>query len=83
MLENALHANNLNMVRDASGYRIVPANDGGIGAIDHAEGSGGVEPGYGMTVIPLEYVAGSTLTKLLEGFATRPARLEPIQPASS
>jgi general secretion pathway protein D len=72
VLENALHANNLNMVRDASGYRIVPANDGGIGAIDRADGSGGVEPGYGMTVIPLEYVFGATLVKLLEGFATRP-----------
>jgi len=72
VLENALHANNLNMVRDASGYRIVPANDGGIGAIDRAEGSGGVEPGYGMTVVPLEYVSGATLVKLLEGFATRP-----------
>ena len=32
VLENALHANNLNMVRDASGYRIVPANDGGMSA---------------------------------------------------
>ena len=72
VLENALHANNLNMVRDPSGYRIVPANDGGIGAIDRAEGSGGVEPGYGMTVIPLEYVSGATLVKLLEGFAARP-----------
>jgi len=72
VLENALHANNLNMVRDASGYRIVPANDGGIGAIDRAEGSRGVEPGYGMTVIPLEYVSGATLVKLLEGFAARP-----------
>ncbi len=72
VLENALHANNLNMVRDASGYRIAPANDGGIGAIDRAAGSGGVEPGYGMTVIPLEYVSGPTLVKLLEGFATKP-----------
>ena len=84
VLENALHANNLNMVRDASGYRIVPANDGGIGAIDRAEGPGGVEPGYGMTVIPLEYVSGATLVKLLEGFADDVlARFEPIQPASS
>jgi general secretion pathway protein D len=72
VLENALHANNLNMVRDASGYRIVPSNDGGIGAVDRAEGSGGVEPGYGMTVIPLEYVSGATLVKLMKGFAARP-----------
>ena len=75
VLENALHANNLNMVRDASGYRIVPANEGGVGAVDRGEGSGSVEPGYGMTVIPLQYVSGTTLSKLLEGFASRPGAI--------
>jgi general secretion pathway protein D len=74
VLENALHANNLNMVRDASGYRIVSANDGSVGAADHAGGSG-AEPGYGITVIPLRYVSGSTLSKLLEGFAARPGAI--------
>ncbi len=73
VLENALHANNLNMVRDGSGYKIVPANDGGVGAVDRAEG--GVEPGYGMTVIPVQYVSGTTLSKLLEGFASRPGAI--------
>jgi general secretion pathway protein D len=71
VLENALHANNLNMVRDGSGYRIVSANDGSVGAADHA-GDSGAEPGYGITVIPLRYVSGATLSKLLEGFAARP-----------
>ena len=75
VLENALHENNLNMMRDASGYRIVPANDGGAGAVDRAGASADVEPGYGMTVIPLQYVSGTTLTKLLEGFAARPGAL--------
>ncbi len=73
VLENALHANNLNMVRDSSGYRIVPANEGAVGALDPA--TGGVEPGYGITVIPLQYVSGTTVTKLLEGFATRPGAI--------
>ena len=74
VLENALHANNLNMVRDGSGYKIVPANDGGVGAVDRA-GGGSVEPGYGMTVIPVQYVSGTTLSKLLEGFASRPGAI--------
>ena len=73
VLENALHANNLNMVRDASGYRIVPATDATVGAVD--TGGAGVEPGYGITVIPLQYVSGTTVTKLLEGFATRPGAI--------
>src|SRR5271157_1650973 len=75
VLENALHANNLNMVRDGTGYKIVPANDGGVGAVDRAEGPGGVEPGYGITVIPVQYVSGTTLSKLLEGFASRPGAI--------
>ena len=33
------------------------------------------EPGYGLTVIPLQYVSGTTLAKLLEGFATRPGAI--------
>ena len=33
------------------------------------------EPGFGLTVIPLQYVSGTTLTKLLEGFATRPGAI--------
>jgi general secretion pathway protein D len=72
VLENALRANNLVMVRDASGYRIAPSTDGGVGWGDRADGAGGAEPGYGMTVIPLKYVSGATLLKLLEGFATKP-----------
>jgi general secretion pathway protein D len=75
VLENALAANNLVMVRNASGYRIGPANEGGVGAVDEARGSGSTEPGFGLTVIPLQYVSGTTLSKLLEGFATRPGAI--------
>ena len=73
VLENALRANNLVMVRDNTGYRIVPANDGSVGAVD--SGANGAEPGYGMTVIPLQYVSGITLSRLLEGFAARPGAI--------
>jgi general secretion pathway protein D len=75
VLENALAANNLVMVRNASGYRIGPANEGGVGAVDEARGSDSTEPGFGLTVIPLQYVSGTTLSKLLEGFATRPGAI--------
>ena len=75
VLENALSANNLVMVRNASGYRIAPANEGGVGAVDEARGSDSAEPGFGLTVIPLQYVSGTTLSKLLEGFATRPGAI--------
>jgi general secretion pathway protein D len=74
-LENASAANNLVMVRNPSGYRIGPANEGGVGAVDQARGSDSTEPGFGLTVIPLQYVSGTTLSKLLEGFATRPGAI--------
>jgi general secretion pathway protein D len=72
VLENALHANNLIMLRDATGYRIEPANTGAVGATDRADGANGAQPGYGVTVIPLDYVSAATLSRLMEGFATRP-----------
>jgi general secretion pathway protein D len=72
VLESALHANNLVMMRDSTGYRIVPANEGGVGPTDRADEANGAEPGYGMTVVPLHYISGPTLARLLEGFAARP-----------
>ena len=75
VLESALHANNLVMMRDSVGYRIVPASEGAVGATDRADGANAVEPGYGMTVIPLHYISGATLARLLEGFAARPGAI--------
>jgi general secretion pathway protein D len=75
VLENALRVNNLVLIRDVTGYRIVPANDGAIGSVDRASSDGDAEPGYGLTVIPLQYVSGTTLVKLMEGFASKPGTI--------
>ncbi len=72
VLENALRVNNLVLVRDPVGYRILPATDGSIGSVDRGAA---VEPGYGLTVIPVQYVSGATLVKLMEGFATKPGTI--------
>jgi general secretion pathway protein D len=73
VLESALHANNLAMIREAGGYRIAPLGESGVfGASDQASPESVASPGYGMTVIPLQYVSASTIAHLLEGFATRP-----------
>ncbi len=71
VLESALRTNNLVMVRDGGGYRIAPLADGGPGGVDAND----AEPGYGLTVVPLQYVSGATLAKLLEGFASRPGAI--------
>ncbi len=75
VLESALRANNLVMMREGSSYRIGPANEGAVGATDRADGARSAEPGYGMTIIPLQYVSGATLARLLEGFAARPGAI--------
>ena len=72
VLENALRVNNLVLLRDTLGYRIAPATDGSVGSIDTVSANGDVEAGYGLTVIPVQYVSGATLVKLMESFATRP-----------
>jgi general secretion pathway protein D len=75
VLENALRVNNLVLLRDPVGYRIVPGTDGAVGAVDRPGANGEVEPGYGMTAIPVQYVSGATLVKLMEGFASKPGTI--------
>ena len=75
VLENALRVNNLLLVRDVVGYRILPATDGAIGSIDRPGPEGSTEPGYGLTVIPVQYVSGETLVKLMEGFESKPGAI--------
>ena len=75
VLENALRVNNLVLVRDAVGYRILPATDGTVGAVDRPDANSAIEAGYGLTVIPVQYVSGATLVKLMEGFASKPGTI--------
>jgi general secretion pathway protein D len=69
-LETALRINNVVLIRDPTGYRLIPAGEAvGSGNLDRS--AGGLEPGYGITVIPLRYVSAATIIKLLDNFATR------------
>jgi general secretion pathway protein D len=70
VLENALRVSGVVLVRDSEGYRLIPATDAvGAGNIDSAAAQ--AEPGYGISVVPLQHVSASTLIKLLDSFATR------------
>jgi len=70
VLESALRVSNVALVREAQGYRLVPSQEAiGTGTLD---GSAGLEPGYGLTVVPLQFVSAQTLIKLLDNFATKP-----------
>ncbi len=72
VLENALRMNNVALLRDPAGYRLIPAADAvGSGSVDRVAGANGPEPGYGITVMPLQHVSVQTVTKLLDSFAMK------------
>ena len=76
ILESALRMNNAVLLRDAGSYRIVPADDAaGGGHADHAGAGHDPEPGYGMSVVPLQHVSVQTISKLLESFAAKPGAI--------
>lgn len=71
VLENALRISGIVLVRDTAGYRLTPLGDAvGTGRIDATASS--PEPGYGVSVVPLQYVSAQTLLKLMDSFATKP-----------
>src|SRR6201996_4357885 len=70
VLENALRLSGVVMIKDTAGYRLTPLGDAvGAGRIDAAGAS--PEPGYGVSVVPLQYVSAQTLLKLMDSFATK------------
>ena len=70
VLENALRLSGVVLLRDTSGYRLTPLGDAvGAGRVDAA--SANPEPGYGVSVVPLQYVSAQTLLKLMDSFATK------------
>lgn len=69
-LESALRVSNVALVREGKTYRLIPATEAtGTGTVD---GPQGVEPGYGITVVPLRFVSAVTLSKLIDSFAVKP-----------
>jgi general secretion pathway protein D len=71
VLENALRLSGVVLVRDTAGYRLTPLGDAvGAGRVDAAASS--PEPGYGVSVVPLQYVSAQTVLKLMDSFATKP-----------
>jgi general secretion pathway protein D len=71
VLENALRLSGVVLVRDTAGYRLTPLGDAvGTGRVDMAASS--PEPGFGVSVVPLQYASAQTLLKLMDSFATKP-----------
>jgi general secretion pathway protein D len=70
VLENALRLSGVVLIRDTAGYRLTPLGDAvGAGHVDGADAS--PEPGFGVSVVPLQHVSAQTLLKLMDSFATK------------
>jgi len=71
VLESALRLSGVVLLKDAAGYKLTPLGDAvGAGRVDAAAAS--PEPGYGVSVVPLQYVSAQTILKLMDSFATKP-----------
>ncbi|MGB6400275.1 MAG: secretin N-terminal domain-containing protein, partial [Bradyrhizobium sp.] len=74
VLENALRLSGVVLVRDSAGYRLTPLGDAvGTGRVDSAAAN--PEPGYGVSVVPLQYGSAQTILKLMDSFATKPGSI--------
>ncbi|MGC2644557.1 MAG: type II secretion system secretin GspD [Pseudolabrys sp.] len=71
VFETALRLTGVAMVRDAVGYRLIPISDA-VAAGNLDSQAARAEAGYGISVVPLQYVSATTLIKLLDSFATKP-----------
>lgn len=68
-LENALRTAGVALIRDDAAYRLVPQADAvGAGPADDPEHT---EAGYGITIVPLQYVSAQMLVKMVENFGTK------------
>jgi len=69
VLENALRPSGVVLLHDANGYRLTPLGEAaGAGRTDTGTTP---EPGFGVSVVPLQFVSAQTLLKLLDNFATK------------
>lgn len=72
-LENALRIGGVALVRDDTGYRLMPQADAvGTGTTDAADR---MTPGYGISVVPLQYASAQTIVKLVDSFAVKPGMI--------
>ncbi|MET4746652.1 general secretion pathway protein D [Bradyrhizobium sp. RT11b] len=74
VLENALRMSGVALVRDRTGYRLLPAPEAGPGGVDRSTNAAA---GQGITVVPLRYVSAQNIFKLLDAFGVKASAMRP------
>ncbi|HUS96069.1 MAG TPA: type II secretion system secretin GspD [Hyphomicrobiaceae bacterium] len=77
-LETVLQMNGAALLKDGSGYKIVPSTAArtAAGAISYAAEQRQVGAGYGVSVLALKHVSSSQMMRLLTSFITQPGSLK-------
>jgi general secretion pathway protein D len=70
ILEALLRINEAALVDDGAIYRVVYDTD--VGNLNVSRPGQSNRPGFGLTVLPLQYVSAQTIMGLIDGFVTRP-----------
>lgn len=73
LLESALKLANATLVREGPLYKIMPSGE--VTAGGGVDNGGRVEPGFGITVMPMRWVSAQAVVRSLDSFATRPGAI--------
>ncbi|MEN0653539.1 MULTISPECIES: type II secretion system secretin GspD [Hyphobacterium] len=73
LFEAALAVNNATLVQSDGIYRIMPAGEAMTSGLARIAASS--QPGWGVSVIPLQYISAANMRQLLESVVTRPGSL--------
>jgi general secretion pathway protein D len=72
LFESALKIVGAHLVKEGTIYKVVPAGEAqGNGVVDR-QGARNIEPGYGISVLPLRYVSAQVVLRAIDSFASKP-----------
>jgi general secretion pathway protein D len=71
LLEAVLRVNGAELTRSGETYQVIEATSATASRVDYARAGAG----YGLSIIPLQFISPQTLSQLINGFGARPGSL--------
>jgi general secretion pathway protein D len=72
LFESVLKLNGAELVKEGAIYKVVPTGEGQASGRVDRNARQRLEPGYGISVLPLRYVSGQTVLRAIDSFAAKP-----------
>lgn len=70
LLESALKLANATLIKEGPLYKVLPSGE--VSAGGGVDSGGRLEPGFGLTVLPMRYVSAQAVVRSIDSFAARP-----------